>query len=105
MQVQARDLPEEERRQHQAELGLVIVTRRPDPPPTEKRRKMDQPRTQSSHGNPSRAQQALDRMSEMPSFKEIAKHELQRAAVYVPILFSAGIGLAWTCKKLFFKVV
>lgn len=101
----AHQIPEEERRRHQAEIGLVIVTRRDHQPQTEKKKKMDQPQRQSAHGNTSRAQQALERMSEPPTFKDVAMHELKRAAVYVPILFSAGVGLVWTCKKLIFKVV
>lgn len=98
-----RQMPEEERRRHQAEIGLVIVTRR-EPQPTAEKRNMEQSQRQSAHGNTSRAQQALERMSEPPTFKEVAMHELKRAAVYVPILFSAGVGLAWTCKKLVFRV-
>jgi hypothetical protein len=101
----ANQMPEEERRRHQAEIGLVIVTRRDPQPPTEKKKKMEQSQRQSVHGNTSRAQQALEHLSEPLTFKEVAMHELKRAAVYVPILFSAGVGLAWTCKKLIFKVV
>lgn len=104
MQAQFREMPEADRRRHQQELGLVVITRRPEQPPTEKKKKMhDQTQTRGIPG--SKAQQALERMTEPPTFKEVAKHELRRAAVYVPILFSTGIGLAWTCKKLFFKVV
>lgn len=98
MQTPIRELPEEARRQHQAELGLVIITRRPAPPPTENRKKMDE-RTQSPRGNQSRAAQALERMTEPPTFKEVAAHELKRAAVWMPLLISAGVGLLWVNKR------
>ena len=104
-----RDMPEADRRRHQNELGLVIVTRRTDPSTQpEKKKRMDQTQSQTrgNHGSP--AQQAVDRIaraiSEPPTFKDVAQHELKRAAVYVPLLFSAGIGLAWTCKRFFLKV-
>lgn len=65
---------------------------------------MPEAHAQGTRGTPgSQAQRALERMAEPPTLKEVARHELQRAAVYVPILFSAGIGLAWTCRRLFFK--
>ncbi len=97
MHTPIRELPEEDRRRHQAELGLVIITRRPAPPPTENRRKMEE-RTQG-RGNQSRAAQALERMTEPPTFKEVATHELKRAAVWMPMLISAGVGLLWVNKR------
>lgn len=104
MQTSFREMPEADRRRHQNELGLVIITKRTEQPPQpEKKKKMHE--QSQMRGTPgSKAQQALERMSEPPTFKEVATHELRRAAVYVPILFSTGIGLAWTCKKLLFKV-
>lgn len=100
-----REMPEAQRRQYQENLGLVIVARRSDPPPPEKKkRNMDQQRS-TSHGNPSKAQQALERMTEPPTFKQVVLHELQRAAVYMPLLISAGAGLLWVNKRLLMKVV
>lgn len=103
MMAPVREMPEPERRRHQQELGLVVVTRRSDPPQQpEKRTRMDEtPRTQSHRAGTSRAQQTLERMTEPPTFKEVAIHELQRAAVYVPMLLSAGVGLIWASKRLF----
>ncbi len=104
MQAQFREMPEADRRRHQNELGLVIITRHTEQPPQPEKKKKMHEQTQTRGIPGSRAQQALDRMTEPPTFQEVARHELKRAAVYVPILFSAGIGLAWTCKKLIFKV-
>lgn len=105
MQTSISEMPEADRRRHQQDIGLVIVSRRPEPQTqqTEKRKRMHEPQHQTRGVPGSKAQAALERMTENPTFKEVARHELQRAAVYVPILFSAGIGLAWTCKKLIFK--
>ena len=107
MQTQFREMPEADRRRHQEELGLVIITRRPEPPPPEKRKRMHEPQTQNRTNSGSQAQTTIDKMAramtEPPTFKAVAMHELQRAAVYVPILFSTGVGLVWTCRKLFFK--
>lgn len=107
MMANVRDMPEPERRRHQQDLGLVVVTRRADPPKqTEKRTRMDEnTRTQSSRPGISRAQQTLERMTEIPTFKETALHELHRAAVYVPMLLSAGVGLLWVNKRFFVKVL
>lgn len=55
-------------------------------------------RTQG-RGNQSRAAQALERMTEPPTFKEVATHELKRAAVWMPMLISAGVGLLWVNKR------
>jgi len=106
MLTPVREMAEPERRRHQQNLGLVIVTRRSDPPLTEKRKRMDETaRPQTPRAGMSRAAQTLERMTETPTFKEVALHELQRASVYVPMLFSAGIGLLWLNKRFFLKVI
>ncbi len=110
MSASYREMPEAERRRHQTELGLVIVSRRAEPQTQpEKKKRMDQTHDQTQRGNGTQAHQTLDKISralnEPPTFKDVATHELKRAAVYVPILFSAGVGLAWTCKRLFLKGV
>lgn len=106
MLTPVREMPEPERRRHQQNLGLVVVTRRSDPPQTEKRKRMDETttRTQTPRTGMSRAAQTLERMTEAPTFKEVALHELKRASVYVPMLFSAGVGLLWLNKRFFLKV-
>lgn len=106
MQTSVREMPELERRRHQEELGLVIVTRRTEPPQPEKRKRMDETtRTQATRGTGvSRAQQTIERMLDMPTYKEVAMHELQRATVYVPLLFSAGVGLLYLSRRVFLPV-
>lgn len=107
MMANVREMPESERRLHQQELGLVVVTRRSDPPqqPEKRTRMNEDTRTHTPRTGVSRAQQTLERMTEPPTFKEVAIHELRRAAVYMPMLLSAGVGLIWANKRLFLKVV
>lgn len=110
MMAPVREMPEPERRRHQQDLGLVVVTRRTDPPQQpEKRTRMDESTTRTQGSRGSQAQQTLDRLAtalEMPpTFKEVAMHELKRAAVYVPMLLSAGVGLLWANKRFFAKVI
>lgn len=55
------------------------------------------------------ALRAIDRLEatlrEPPTFKEVAKHELQRAAVWAPMLLATGVALLWTQKKFFISLV
>lgn len=101
-----RELPEADRRLRQEDLGLVVITRRSDPPQTEKRTKKvhESQQTNRTTNQTTRAAMALERMTEPPTFKEVAIHELKRAAVWMPMLLSAGVGLVWANKRLFLKV-
>lgn len=106
MLTPVREMLEPERRRHQQSLGLVVVTRRSDPPPTEKRKRMDETvRPQNPRAGSSRAQQALEHLMETPTFKDVAIHEIQRAAVYMPLLITAGFGLLWANKRFFLKAI
>lgn len=97
-------LAEDRRRLLQQEAGLVVIQRKP--PTTERNRNtMDLNQTATPGARPSRAQATLERLTEPPSFTEVAAHELKRAAVWMPMLFSAGATLLWMNKRFFLPKV
>jgi hypothetical protein len=102
MEPNVKEMPEGQRRRIQEEAGLTIQ-RRPAPPPNNNRNRTMQENgnTNQRHHRDSRARDTLERLTEPPSFTEVAKHELKRAAVWIPMLLTTGIGLL-ALKKRFF---
>lgn len=97
--------PEHVRRQRQRAIGLDITQ-----PTTERRTDVMQETTVQPQQQPrrhpnqhSRAQQVLEHLTVPPSYKEVALHELKRASVYVPMVFTAVFGALWVNKKLIAK--
>jgi hypothetical protein len=99
----------EERRRQQREVGLVLQealtpTSREEVPSMHTN---TTPRTPAKHGAPTTdpaiaAVENIARSLEMtPTFREIALHELKRAAVYVPLLLGSGLTLLWARRRFF----
>lgn len=87
------------RRELQRTIGLVIETQ---PQPTETRRQsMDTTTNVQPSRRPSRAQQVVDHLSEPPTFKEVAVHELKRAVVWTPLILTTGVALLWANRRFF----
>jgi hypothetical protein len=103
------NMPTAERRRHQHEIGLVLQEALPQPRHEEvpTMQTNTTPRTPAKHGAPTTdpaiaAVENIARSLEMtPTFKEIALHELKRAAVYVPLLLGSGLTLLWARRRFF----
>lgn len=103
------NMPVDERRRHQQAVGLHLVEALPQPRYEEvpSMQANTNPRTPARHGAPTTdpaiaAVENIARSLEMtPTFKEIALHELKRAAVYVPLLLGSGFTLLWARKRYF----
>jgi hypothetical protein len=99
-------LAEEPRRVLQQEAGFTVVKRRPAPANESKKRNMEQStQTHQQRNRGSQAQQSIDKLNEVlgepPTFGQVAVHELKRAAVWVPMLFTTGAALLLVNKRFF----
>lgn len=100
------NMPTDMRRMRQQELGLVIQEA---PPQSQEATNMHRNTTTRTSINSTTsldpavaAVESMARSLEMtPTFKEIVVHELKRAAVYMPLLLSAGFSLLWARKRFF----
>lgn len=100
MRPDVRHMPEDVRRAHQAAIGLSFQTQQVTQ--EKSTNTMDQAQTTKSSAA-SRAERVLEHLSQNPSFKEVAMHELKRAAVYVPLIATTAVGVLWMNKRLFLK--
>lgn len=101
---QIKALPTKRRRELQEAAGFVIIHRRPEKSEkSERNHDMNTNTTQNDTNTtrPSRAQATLERLTEPPTFKEVAVHELKRAAVWVPMCLSVGIAMLWAERRFF----
>jgi hypothetical protein len=105
-----RDLPLDERRTVQEELGIfaennldlqTIKRVATMPPATDSA--TQSPQTMGMHAC-SPAQSALNRMArameQQPTWKQVATHELKRALVYVPIFVASALATLWANRKM-----
>lgn len=67
---------------------------------TQTTRKHEARHRSAGRTNGSRAEYILERLSEPVTYREIAKKELQRATVWVPMLLASGASLLWLNKKI-----
>lgn len=86
------DLTTEQRREKQREAGLEFLPR------------LELITVESTAEKPKTAERVmasktLDRLSREESYWGIAKHELKRASVMVPIYVTAALGAAWAFKR------
>ena len=101
-----KNLSEERRRSLQQGVGLTVVKTK-----QERNRRMDTNQTPAAtnRATPSRAQQTLEhlasRLDAPPTFKDVALHELKRAAVWVPIIVSCAVSVAWGQRRYFLKAM
>lgn len=103
------NMPADERRRHQQAVGLSLQEALPQPRHEEVpvMQANTTTRTPGKHGTPTTdpavaAVENIARSLEMtPTFKEIALHELKRAAVYVPLLLGSGLTLLWARRRFF----
>lgn len=88
------------RRARQEDLGLFLFTE----PVTQPEKKDDiMQETTTNTGKPSRAETVLRHLQTPPTFKEVAVHELKKAAIWAPILLSTLAGAIWMNKRLVLK--
>lgn len=91
------------RRARQQALGLFIQSEVPHTQPTENRDDVMQ--TAENSENTTRAKMVVDHLSAPPSFKEVAAHELKKAAIWAPILLTTLASAIWMNKRLVLKAV